>query len=303
MPDRPRVEMPHVYRRGSAIPLIVGPPVPNPDPSLNVDFLNATEYGLIEPMEFSHWGYDLRRKAQSILPFLFVAPMNVCREESFLQENTITMLIGVFPSSGAKLFTHSVAKVAESKGIEHHVLAFDHASFVIHKFSHANFLINSHLARLQQKARVAVYCQSGNETSPVFIAAYLMETFQGMASAEHAMSVVLTRRFCVHYDEDARRMLKAYEDILSARNQVLGTSLGSAQRDRHQAVMQSVNGEGVRLANLKRLRDGMLHNVADDYFEDKERFGGREFVPFRDDGEDIGGQESSQEYQGSLMAE
>jgi len=46
----------------------------------------------------------------------------------------------------------------------------------------------------------------------------------------------------------------------------------------------------VRLASLKRLRDGMLHNVADDYFEDRERFQGREFAPFRDEGEalDIG---------------
>jgi len=281
MPNMPHVDMPHVYRRGSAQPLIVGPPVHNPDPQLNVDFLSSDDYGLIEPMEVSTWGYDLRRKGQSILPFLFVAPMATCREEKFLAEHGITLVVGIHPREGAAIFTAGVSKVAQSRGIEHVVVSYEHSALLIQSFSHANFIINSHLARLRERAKVVVYCHSGNEKSPTFIAAYLMETFRGMNNAEQAMSVVLTRRFCVHFDEEARRMLKAYEDIISAKSQVLGATsqAGGIPMHRH----QTLNGQSVKpvLPYLKRLRDGMLHNVADEYWEDTERFGGREFAPFR----------------------
>jgi serine/threonine/tyrosine-interacting protein len=281
MPDMPRVDMPHVYRRGSAQPFVVGPPVHNPNPELNVDFLNNKDYGRIEPIEFSTWGYDLRHQGQSILPFLFVAPMATCRRDEFLDDNGITLLVGIHPREGAAIFTAGVGKVAKSRGIEHVVVSYEHSALLIQSFAHTNFIINSHLSKLKEQARMVVYCHSGNEKSPTFIAAYLMETFRGMNNAEQAMSVVLTRRFCVHFDEEARRMLKAYEDIISARSQVLGTAsqAGGIMIHRHQVL----NGQTVKptLPYLKRSRDGMLHNVADDYWEDMERFGGREFAPFK----------------------
>jgi serine/threonine/tyrosine-interacting protein len=289
MPEQPRVDMPHVYRRGSAQQLIVGPPVHNPDPTVNVDFLKQTDYGLVEPLEFSTWGYDLRRQGQSILPFLFVAPMSTCKEVDFLTKHGITLLVGIHPREGASIFTAGVSRVARERGLEHHVVSYDHSALLIQSFSHANFLINSHLAKLKEQGRVVVYCHSGNEKSPTFIAAYLMETFKGMASAESAMSVVLTRRFCVHFDEEARRMLKAYEDILSARNQVLGTTMGVRGREKYRAGDVSSNIEtdpkleALRTRYLKRERDGFLHNVDDAQWMDKERFAGRVFVPFKDD--------------------
>jgi serine/threonine/tyrosine-interacting protein len=291
MPDMPRVDMPQVYRRGSTQgPLFVGPPIYNPDPSRNVDFLGDSAYA-IEPLEVSKWDYDFRRQAQSILPFLYVAPMSTCRDASFLEGHGITMLVGIHPREGANIYTAGVNKVARERGIEHHVVTYEDSALLIQSFSNASFLISSHLSRLQERGRVTVYCHSGNEKAPTFIAAYLMETFQGplsaeiSMSAERAMSVVLTRRFCVHFDEESRRMLKAHEDIVRARAQVLGSSSQTSGQvmQRHQVVQNDshVKPTSASLC-LKRLRDGMLHNVADDYWEDRQRFEGREHAPFRD---------------------
>ena len=96
--------------------LAVGPPVHNPDPALNVDFL-ATSPLLRGPLPGGAWKYDMRRAAQPILPFLHLGPLSCARDPAALRDRGVTLLLAVHPPNGA-LLVAGAARAAQAAGVE-----------------------------------------------------------------------------------------------------------------------------------------------------------------------------------------
>jgi hypothetical protein len=100
---------------------------------------------------------------------------------------------------------------------------------LISAFPRAIRRINDHLAGvdidsgmapsgLQQKRKVLVFCESGNERSASVVIAYIM-VMLNMAAAE-ATHMIQQRRFCVSIEDPMKRVLAAFESILSAKRDV-----------------------------------------------------------------------------------
>ncbi|KAG9619567.1 phosphatases II, partial [Aureobasidium melanogenum] len=112
-------------------------------------------------------------------------------------------------------------------------------------------------------AKVLVFCESGNERSAAVVAAYLMEI---LADVDHikAMQIVQAQRFCVNFDDNVKRLLQGYWDILQARRTTANFS---------------TSGRPKRLLERDMDHDGM---DIDESGDDGERFQSRTFAPFVD---------------------
>jgi serine/threonine/tyrosine-interacting protein len=263
-PDAP-INAPTNFRTNES--LAVGPPIHNPDPAVNVDFLADSPLlrgTLPAPTNGASscgtWRYDMRRSAQPLLPFLHLGPLSCARDPASLRERGVTMLLAVHPPNGY-LLAAGADRAARAAGVEVcRVEAFGPEGLV-RAFPAAARLINRHLVERgpQGCPRVLVACESGNVQGAAVAAAYLMETFEGVDEAR-AMHICMARRFACSFDESIVGALQAYGDILRARRQV-GWS-----------AAESAGG--------KRDRDEEMHDDGDSAFQDTERFVGRVHAPF-----------------------
>ena len=73
--------------------------------------------------------------------------------------------------------------------------------------------------------KVLVFCESGNERSAAFVVAYIMAMYA--TNLVEALQVVQSQRFCVSLDDGLRFLLKTYEDMLSAKRDVVRSVAGS----------------------------------------------------------------------------
>lgn len=65
----------------------------------------------------TNWDYDMRRKAQSILDFLYLGPWGVAKDRDFVRRERITMLLAVRDSRIAEIRGMSVEHTAKELGI------------------------------------------------------------------------------------------------------------------------------------------------------------------------------------------
>ncbi|KLU81938.1 hypothetical protein MAPG_01018 [Magnaporthiopsis poae ATCC 64411] len=65
----------------------------------------------------TNWDYDMRRKAQSILDFLYLGPWGVAKDRDFVKRERITMLLAVRDSRIAEIRGMSVERTAKELGI------------------------------------------------------------------------------------------------------------------------------------------------------------------------------------------
>lgn len=186
------------------------------------------------------WEYESRRKAQQILDYLYLGPSSVVRDHSWLQREGITMIMVVRDARMARARLLSVDKASRELGIaaEYVDLTGPHEYVnifpaVIKKINvHVVSVYRSQLASAEglrhdqmalnpeniQRGKVLVVCETGNERSAVVVAAYIMAVFnQDMVAA---MQFVGIQRFCVSFDEDNKRILQSWEDILQAQRSV-----------------------------------------------------------------------------------
>jgi serine/threonine/tyrosine-interacting protein len=185
------------------------------------------------------WQYEWRRKAQMILPFLYLGPGPVAKDKEFLQSVGITMLLVVRDTHTARAGLMSGAKMAAELGIEATSVDTGSLQELISAFPRAVGIINDHLLSVFRKQRmhnndaqngitinpssfkpgkVLVYCESGNERSAAVVAAYLM-TVYGLGVVG-AVQFIQSQRFCVVFDEPLKNVLLAYKDIVQATKDV-----------------------------------------------------------------------------------
>jgi hypothetical protein len=251
--------------------LALGPPVHNPDPALNVDFLANLRPPAHEPADDDvvfwgprgagvSWTYDMRRASQPVLPHLRLGPLSSARDPAVLRAQGVTLVLAIRPPNGAVLVA-AAARAAQAAGIRLRDVEAAGRDGLVQAFPVATRAINAHVAAAGPagKACVLLCCESGNMQAAAVAAAYLMETYQGV-DVTRAVHICMARRFACSFDEVLVAALKIYEDIVRARREVM--------------AMAGTGGAG------KRGRDQEMHEVDDGEFQDTERFVGRVHAPF-----------------------
>lgn len=272
-----------------------------PDLPLSLDSIDPTEFSaeqvkiitgnkvqVADEAPEEGWVYERRREAQRILDYVYLGPTGSIRDHAFLKREGITLLL---VAREARMFPprlKSVDKAAEALGIEATYLEIECAQHLVKAFHEANHIINTHLldihnlqAKIQAKngnaidpatfrrGKVLITCESGNDRSAAITAAYIMATYG--SPMDTAIRFLSAQRFCCCWDEEIKRKLQSWEDIIKARSQV--------------AAFQNRSREDTPQEHHKRGYEDTM-DVDEDATAgptDQDRFMGREaFVPFRD---------------------
>lgn len=271
----------YAYRVPTPPRIVVPPPAltndAHPDIKLGASkFLPMADNAyadLIASDPIMEWTYERRREAQMILPFLYLGPMTVAKDEAWMQRERITMVLGVRQKHefSFKLMDAALRRV-HAVGIETQTVDLGNNQELIQAFPHTTAMINSHLERHHNAVgglgKVLVFCESGNERSAGVVAAYLMETHKEVDYIK-AMQLCQAQRFCVNFDDPMKRLLQGYWDILCAKAAVAAES-----------QKQSLNPYVRTKRGLEREEDDGDDDCMHD--DDLERFGGRTFMPFAD---------------------
>ena len=272
-----------------------------------------------EVQKSEDWKYESRREAQSILPFLYLGPSAAARDIEALKREKISFLLVVRNTRTAQARLLSGDKVANELGIESAAIDVDGNQELIAAFPKAVKVINSHLVtgyhlfnQVQRmrgtndqwsswtpKAKVLVFCESGNERSAAVVAAYIMAMYGTDLVA--AIQYIQAQRFCVAFDDELKNLLLSYQHILEADSTIrAGQPMLTGEADG-----QTGNGKPIDWANWavdngfapnscvkvevpkassKRGRDEMADEddmaMDLDQADDLERFGNRSFAPF-----------------------
>lgn len=290
----------YTYRVPTPPRIVVPPPTLNADavPEITLRAIKSSTYNFLQSVNYDNlvqsnapleWTYELRREAQTILPFLCLGPMTAAKDEKWLREQGVTMLLGVRQKQGFESrLMQTPFRMAEKLGIEAQSVDLTGHQDLIRSFARTSQMINEHLSRMyqstngQQLGKVLVFCESGNERSAGVVAAYLMEMHEDVDYIK-AMQLCQAQRFCVNFDDSMKRLLQGYWDILCAQRTV------QAQQQVHEngtghgtnGVNRFTNGASAPRTKrvLERSQDDDV-NMDDD--DDLERFGGRTFAPFID---------------------
>ncbi|KAI9769773.1 MAG: hypothetical protein M1840_003767 [Geoglossum simile] len=278
----------------------------------NAEFLRRVTSGdFTAPKAPLEWKYEWRRRAQRILPFIYLGPIGATKDRDFLERAGVTLLLAVRNTRSAQAKLLDATKVASDLGITSHAVDVDGSQELIAAFPRTIQLINDHLSHVYAQqlqafprggngdptsessiktGKVLVFCESGSERSATVVAAYLMAMY-GL-DLVRAIQTVQSQRFCAVFDEDMKNLLLSYATILDAQRDVA----------RSAGIMEQVMGQegGKRMGNgiAGGLGSGVSRavkrNVSEAYGTDmgcgdaegqidSDRFGGREgYAPFQD---------------------
>ncbi|KAI1300914.1 protein-tyrosine phosphatase-like protein [Xylaria venustula] len=305
-PSPPPLHVPH---SSWSHPVKVLPRYDNVDPSsLSKEDLAIITQNGVEQVSIdaaTNWTYESRRKAQTILDFLYLGPLSAARDIRWLRHEGITMILAARDYRLAGLGIMSVDSLAKEMGIEVRYVDVSNYQELIRAFPTAVRLINDHMLRIYReqavetsreqanvrdngtmvvdtakfrRGKVLVFCETGNDRSAGVTCAYLMALL-GMSAVE-AFQFINYKRFCISMDEDLKQTLRNYEDILLA------------QRTVHQHEFRS-NLINDRIPNNRAKRgidetvdedgDGGMTGMDSYMSSDRDRFIGRDrFAPFID---------------------
>lgn len=179
------------------------------------------------------WKYVNRREAQLVLPFLYIGPLSAAKDEKFVREGGFTLLVSVRSTASGPARTMDAVKMAALHGIQSYNIDVDSPTDLIRKFPLAIKAINDHLEYVTNRrslhasgtiqpfsvqGKVLVICESGNERSAAFVAAYLMAVFS--IDLITAIQTVQSQRFSVCIDDPIKNALGTFETLLSAKRDV-----------------------------------------------------------------------------------
>ncbi|KAG5934973.1 hypothetical protein E4U53_000556 [Claviceps sorghi] len=268
------------------------------------------------------WAHGDRYAAQAVLDYLYLGPTSVIRDHAFLTCQAITMMVVVRDARMAGTL-RSVDHASRELGIPvEYVRVGGGFSDLIQALPNIIGLINQHLlavhdaqstpggtrtdaqgqegndamgteTRRPQRGKVLITCDSGNHHSATIVAAYLMSVYgQDMVSASQ---FVLLQRFSCVFEDDAKLMLRSWEEIVRARSMTAHhvQSENGGQSLRRDARTEdggtAARGGRTVLATPTRKRgfDDMMHSGLSAREEagaaDEARFADRDaFVPFAD---------------------
>ena len=241
-----------------------------------------------------------------VLPYIYLGPLVSAKDRTFLRREKITMLLGIRQrhSFESKLMNGAL-RVADELGIPYSTIDLADYQELIAAFPRVTADITAHMRQVHQKyqlqqtysglntsateqelpsmGKVLVFCESGNERAAGVVAAYLMEMHSDVDYVK-AMQLVQAQRFCVNFDDGMKRLLQCYWDILQARRMC---------EDAHKTVgwQVPVGGAAYKRGGSKRglerdeedmAVDSEMAGVGSQGADDRDRFDGRQFVPFVD---------------------
>jgi serine/threonine/tyrosine-interacting protein len=248
------------------------------------------------------WEYECRREAQRVLDFLYLGPVSVTRNHQWLKDQEITMILVARHQSVAQARLLSVDKAAQTLGIEAEYIQMSGYWELISQFPGVVKKINDHLIAVYRqqamdvkdmemeegkmvinqqnfkRGKVLVVCETGNGSSACLVAAYIMSVFG--KDVVTTVQFINIQRFCCNFDEDIKRILQSWGDILAARRLV--TQANSISRQPSpippgpQARKRGINDT---------IDDGDtdMDDAASDFILDRDRYVGRsQFVPYVD---------------------
>ncbi len=245
----------------------------------NFEFLNiVTHANMAKHNVVLDWKYEERRKAQQVLPYLYLGPSSAAKDQVFLKKEGITMVLAVrnTKSAQAKLLG---SRVADELGLESQSIDVKGNQELIAAFPRGIEVINAHLSKMyrQQRSRidqavvdtgrqapdlpgkVLLYCESGNDRSACLVVAYIMAMYsQDLITA---IQTVQAHRFAVAFDDALRQLLSTYETILQAKREVM-------QADISMAGPQTVSGDAVGRGGTA--RNNQMKRTINELYEDDE---------------------------------
>ncbi|KAH6634597.1 protein-tyrosine phosphatase-like protein [Chaetomium sp. MPI-SDFR-AT-0129] len=211
----------------------------------------------------SQWVYEGRRRAQSVLSYLYLGPSSAVRDREFLVREGITMVLCArdarFAAAAAAaahggMLVMGVTRAVEGLGIAVEGIDVADGRELVAAFAVAAGKVNAHLlavSRAQQlhrqqqngttepashrRGRVLVVCETGNDRSAAVVAAYLM-TMYGLDTVQ-AVQFMQLKRFCVALGDEFKFQLQAYGDILQAKGDVVAQQ-ATLQQGQQQSLYQ-----------------------------------------------------------------
>lgn len=310
-PSPPSVHIPGPPVHSAHNEMTVVPSYANVDPAqLTMDDLAIITGGKAQSARdtATNWNYADRRTAQPVLDFLFLGPSSIARDRAWLRDNGITMLLAARDARMAEARLMFVDKVAQEMGIHAEHVDVTGNQDLIAALPGVIRSINDHILAVYRRqaqpaaqgendggvvvdwgtfkrAKVLIFCETGNERSATIVIAYLMTVF-GMDMVQ-ACQFVHYRRFCISMDEDMKWLLQTFEGILSAKKTVNQQQVQAAARDYHLAMPRSKAKRGYDEA-VADDSDGDESANPRNYVRDKDRYRDRAaFVPFVDSRDDM----------------
>jgi serine/threonine/tyrosine-interacting protein len=237
-PSPPSIHIPHVPDlEGIVLPAYEG--VGGEDLTQE-DLKQITQVSHTAVDQTRNWKYENRREAQLITPFLYLGPSLAAKDIKFLQAEAITMLLVIRDTKSAQARMLSGDKVANQLGIASAAVDVSGSQELIAAFPRAIKIINDHLLSIYRqqaltgtghgdgkiiidqstfkRAKVLVFCESGNERSASVVAAYMMAVY-GMDIVA-AIQFIQSQRFCIALDDQMKGLLLSFQDILEAQRAV-----------------------------------------------------------------------------------
>ncbi|EJP62970.1 dual specificity phosphatase [Beauveria bassiana ARSEF 2860] len=227
------------------------------------------------------WTYEQRREAQQILDYMCIGPTSIARDETYLRNNNISLVVIVRDARMSDTRLLGVDKACDACNISPYYVNIGDLFDLIRTLPEIFYIFNMHMIGVHTQTRdaatgearvgnILVTCDSGNDRSAAVVAAYIMAVYG--ASMAKAVQFVSIQRFCCTFDEDVKRILQTWEDLLRAQAAV------SANQVATQYTVQPKKN--------KRCVDDMVDadmDLEDLLNSDRERFMERKaFAPFVD---------------------
>ncbi len=207
-------------------------------------FLQKASHADLHAIQDTAWPWDYRYQAQRIIPFIYLGSLQAARDKNFLRQDALTMLLVIRTENAARAGLMNHANIARELNIAYASVDVPDMLGMTSTFPCAIEIINRHMSEMQTRnpsikgvdmlsngpdgnpsdvdgGKVLVYCETGNLRSAAVVVAYLMAMY-GLHLTQ-ALRVVTARRGCVGLDNNLRRALLTYEDLLEARGDVLRT--------------------------------------------------------------------------------
>lgn len=188
------------------------------------------------------WQYNDRQHAQFILPFVMLGPAAVARDRNFIRENQLTMVISVrnavVASRSPKLL--DPARFDSCQGLETATFDIGSPFDFIQRVRPVIKLMVTHLNKYNQsvdlvrpeqvRGRILVCCETGNERSPVLVAAFLMLVY-GLPWHE-SLNLIHAHRYSLAVSTQMNDMLINLGMIFSAQADLNASSQLSGRAKR-----------------------------------------------------------------------
>ncbi|PYH48419.1 dual specificity protein phosphatase family protein [Aspergillus saccharolyticus JOP 1030-1] len=214
------------------------------------------------PPPIFQWTYEYRRRAQIMLPFLYLGPWGCLADRGRLAELGITLLLAIRDKRLAMASLVSGRRAAEDLQIEGNTVDFADSQELITILPRLINYINSHISSPSSPARsgrtqrkVLLFCETGNGPSAAVAIAYVMVMLN--ITLPQALQYVSSRRFCIDVDDSASQLLLSFESILNAKrdverarraNMAQSTAVSNVGRKRDATEFDMVDGDGDAMA-------------------------------------------------------